>query len=99
MSGGVEEGVRSSSCLRSGAILCSEMWCVTGLGKWAESEGRGNLCRSAGVVGGVGMEDRSSGGGTENTTGLEEPDSLLMSITWIGADVLLRFTWYLFWPL
>lgn len=54
----------------------------------------GNLCRLAGVLGGVGQ--MLSVGGTEKTTGTEESESLLMSITWMGAEWLRRFTWYFF---
>ena len=99
MSGGLEEGVRSS--LRpSGAILwltacprsCIPEGLEDGVWGWPWAESMGNVCRLAGVVGGVGMEDRSSRGGTEKTTGLEDSCSLLMSITLMGADWLRRFT-------
>lgn len=57
---------------------------------------RGNLWRSAGVLSGVGMGQISSVGGTEKTTGTVEFESLtpVMSMTWMGADWLRRFTWY-----
>lgn len=54
----------------------------------------GNLCWLAGVLGGVGQ--MLSVGGTENTTGIEVSESLLMSMTWMGAESLRRFTWYFF---
>ena len=57
---------------------------------------RENLCRLAGVLGGVGIEQMSSVGGTENTTGIVESESLLINMTWMGAEWLRRFTWYLF---
>lgn len=57
---------------------------------------RGNLCKLAGVLGGVGMGQMSSVGGTEKTTGTVESESLLMSMTWMGAEWLRRFTWYFF---
>lgn len=57
---------------------------------------RGNLCRLAGVLGGVGIGQMSSVGGTENTTGIVESVSLLISMTWMGAKWLRRFTWYFF---
>lgn len=57
---------------------------------------RGNLWRLAGVLGGVGIGQMSSVGGTGNTTGIVESESLLMSMTWMGADWLRRFTWYFF---
>lgn len=60
---------------------------------------RGNLWRLAGVLGGVGTWQMSSVGGTEKTTGIVESESLLMSMTWMGAESLRRFTWYFFWPL
>lgn len=56
----------------------------------------GNLCRLAGVLGGVGIGQMSSVGGTEKTTGIVESESLLMSMTWMGAEWLRRFTWYFF---
>lgn len=59
---------------------------------------KGNLCRLAGVLGGVGIGQMTSVGGTEKTTGIVESDSLLMSMTWMGAEVLRRLTWYLFGP-
>lgn len=57
---------------------------------------RGNLCRLAGVLGGVSIGQMSSVGGTGKTTGIVESESLLMSSTWMGADWLRRFTWYFF---
>lgn len=61
--------------------------------EWPDDE-RGNLCRLAGVVGGVGQV--ISVGGTGKTTGTEESESLLMSRTWMGEKWLRRFTWYFF---
>lgn len=55
---------------------------------------RGNICRLAGVWGGVGTRQMSSVGGTGKTTGTMESESLLMSITWMGAEWLRKFTWY-----
>lgn len=54
----------------------------------------GNRCTPAGVLGGVGQ--KMSVGGREKTSGTEESDSLLMSMTWMGAAWLRRFTWYFF---
>lgn len=54
----------------------------------------GDLCRLARVPGSVGQ--MLSVGGTEKTTGTEESESLLMSMTWMGAEWLRRFTWYFF---
>lgn len=54
-----------------------------------------------GVTGAAGWDGvcaRSSGGGTGNTTGLEELDSLFISSTWIGPELLLRLIWYFFCP-
>lgn len=42
---------------------------------------RGNLCRLAGVLGGVNTGQMSSVGGTGNTTGIAEAESLLISRT------------------
>ena len=53
---------------------------------------KGNLCRPAGVLGGVGIGQMSLVGGTGKTTGDLEPESLLRSITWMGAEWLRRFT-------
>lgn len=43
----------------------------------------GNRCTLAGVLGGVGQ--KVSVGGREKTSGTEDSDSLLMSMTWMGA--------------
>lgn len=88
-SGGVDKGV--SWCSGSGLLswLCSKL---------QDSEVIGYFCTLAGVLGGVGMAQTSSGGGTEKTTGLEPQVSLLISSTWMGVEWLRKFTWYLFWP-
>lgn len=52
----------------------------------------------AGVAGGDEGCARSSGGGTGNTMGLEKLDSLFISRTWIGPELLLRLIWYFFCP-
>lgn len=95
-SGGVDDGVSSSSC--SGSTI----WWSEKRDFWlkGDDEGalevektdvqRGNLCSLAGVLGGVGQ--MLSVGGTEKTRGVEESDSLLMSMTWMGAEWLRRFT-------
>lgn len=85
VSGGEEDGV---------------MWVL--LLRWHSSRlaacAREHLWSPAGVLGGVGMTEMSSGGGTANTTGLAPLDSLLISSTWIGASWLRNLTWYLFFP-
>lgn len=55
----------------------------------------------SGVAGAAGWDEgcaRSSGGGTANTVGLEELDSLFISSTWMGPELLLRLIWYFFCP-
>lgn len=91
ISGDVEDGVSwcSAAGLLSGPRFRSQR----------SAEETGNLCSPAGVLGGVGMAEMSSRGGTETTTGLEQLVSLFISITWMGAEWLRRFTWYFFWPL
>lgn len=78
-------------------------WCNAELSKrtCSRSQGAGMLeyfCRPAGVLGGVGMAQTSSMGGTANTTGLEPLASRLISRTWMGDELLRRFTWYRFCP-
>lgn len=97
----MEEGVNTSSC--SGSTIWwsghRESWLlhekVELEVEYAVAE-RGNFCRLAGVLGGVGTGQISLVGGTGKTTGAAQSESLLMSMTWIGAEWLRRFTWYFF---
>lgn len=77
ISGDVEDGVSwcSAAGLLSGPRFRSQ----------SSAEEMGKFCRAAGVLGGVGMAEMSSRGGTETTTGLEQLVSLFISITWMGA--------------
>lgn len=68
--------------------------CCSG-GFWGAVAGLRGVAGAAGWDGGCA---RSSGGGTGNTMGLEELDSLFISSTWIGPELLLRLIWYFFCP-
>lgn len=78
MSGDVEDCVSwcSAAGLLSGPRFRSQ----------SSAEEMGNLCTPAGVLGGVGMAEMSSTGGTGTTTGLEQLVSLFISITWMGVE-------------
>lgn len=96
----MHEGV-STSC--SGSTICwlerRESWLqeeVVVLEKEHSDIEREALCGPTGVLGGLGIGQISSVGGTEKTTGFVESGSLLMSMTWMGADWLRKLTWYFF---
>lgn len=78
ISGDVEDGV--SLCSAVG--LFSDPHFIS----HSSAEEIGNLCSPAGVLGGVGMAEMSSTGGTGTTTGLEQLVSLFISITWMGVE-------------